>query len=53
MPLDDRGYVENGLGNIECLHHRIGMVIEIIDWTRSIEPLVSGEEQQAKMESLG
>ena len=53
MPFDDRGYVENGFGNLDCFHHCIGMVVEIVDWTCSIKPLVSREEQQAKVESLG
>ena len=31
----------------------MGMVVEIVDWSGSIEPLVVGEEQQAEMEGMG
>ena len=36
MPLNDRGYVKNGFGNFECSHHRLGMVVEIVDYSCSI-----------------
>lgn len=31
----------------------MGMVVEVVDGSRSIEPLVSGKEQQAEVQSVG
>lgn len=53
MPFNDRGNFKNVLGSIEYFHYHTRMVVEVVDGSRSIEPLVCRKEQQANLEGLG